>query len=217
MTNFTAKAARRSVVFGCAVTLGLGALAAAAPAQAQTLTPGTVARSQPAALSAHPLGSFEAISVAAGFATFEEVNWESGLCLGLAGGSSAPGTDAVLWNCNGHPDQQWSIRSTTTNSLGFKFDQFESNDGALCLGVAGGSTAEGAKLVGWTCDGTDHEDQWWRVQPVGCGDQYNDAFQNLKDGWVMGTQGGNLTEGTDVVQWKTQGLCNNQVWYGLGT
>jgi len=216
MTNFKTKVSRSAVIFGCAVTLGLSALAAAAPAQARVVTPGTPLRSQSAALSAHRLGPTKAIPVPAVVATFEEVNWQSGKCMGLAGGSSTPGTDAVLWNCNGHPDQQWSIRSTATVN-GFKYDQFESNDGALCLGVAGGSTAEGAKLVGWPCLGTDHPDQWWRVQPVGCGSPYNDAFQNLQDGWVIGTQGGSLAEGTDLVQWKTQGLCNNQVWYGKGT
>jgi ricin-type beta-trefoil lectin protein len=186
MTNLTAKAARCAVVLGCAVTLGLSALAAAAPAQASSTTFEIVNNAVP--LSANP--------------PYE--------CLGIAGGSTTLGTDAVIWNCNGHPDQVWSVRSTDTVN-GIKFEQFENND-HLCLGVSGGSTTVGANLVAWTCLGTDHADQWWAPYETECGYQVV-YFKNLKDNFVISTQGGDLAQNTHVVQWNFQDTCNNQWWY----
>lgn len=211
MSNFKTRAARLGAVFGCALTLGLGVLAAAAPAQARAVTtPDT----HPAATSAHLLGgSFKAIPAASG--TFEIINYVTGYCLGMQGGSSAVGTLAVVWNCNGNPDQQWHVKAT--NAEGFQ--QFENNSG-LCLGVQGGSTAEGANLVGYTCYGTSHPDQYWAsldseasggpscsgYEPFG---NYADATGS---GWVVGTQGGTSAEGDHLVQWNWQKACNNQYW-----
>ena len=220
MGNFKTKAARVAAAFGCAVTLGLSVLAITAPAQAGTVTPGPAARSLPSDLSVHRLGGFEVIPVAGSTDTFTLVNYASGYCLGIAGGSPTVGTDAVQWNCNGNPDQQWAVRSTTTVD-GVVFDQLESNDNALCLGVSGGSTTEGAKLVGWNCLGTDHQDQWWaNIDSEASGGPYCDGYEpiaNLKDAeagktYVIGTQGGSSAEGADLVQWNWQKTCNNQYW-----
>ena len=190
MINVNTKTARLAAVFGCAITLGLSVLAAAAPAHAGTVTPD--------ATSSH---------------TFVLVNQASGYCMGIEGGSSTVGTDAVQWNCNGNPDQQWSIRSID-NVNGLAYFQIENNDN-LCLGVAGGSATEGAGLVGFTCLGTNHQDQWWEFNSGPVNNSPCPGYiylQNLKDGYVIGTQGGSLAEGAHLVQWKFQNTCNNQWW-----
>jgi len=205
MNNLKTKTVRLAAVFGSALTLGVSVLVTTAPAQARAVAPpGTTARPHPAAASARPLGSFVAIPVAGTTSTFEIVNYASGYCLGIKGGSSTPGTDAVQWNCNGNPDQQWRIRATDGD-----YAQFENNDN-LCLGVASGSTAEGANLIAWTCLGTNHPDQYWANIDSSCAGY--EPLVNLKSNWVMGTQGGSSAEGTDLVQWNWQDSCNNQYW-----
>jgi hypothetical protein len=145
-------------------------------------------------------------------------NWAAiGICLGIAGGLPTVGTDAVIWNCNTNPDQQWNYNNSTVGPNGEIYYQFRSNDNNLCLGVAGGSTTEGAHVVGWTCLGTNHPDQYWAIEngPNPCSSLGGGIIlRNLKDGYVIGTQGGSLKEGTPLVQRNYQNACNNQIWLG---
>jgi Ricin-type beta-trefoil lectin domain-like len=133
------------------------------------------------------------------------LNW-TGLCLGISGG--ADDAPAVQWYClNGHPDQQWSTGAG--NSGGFY--QLINNDGQ-CLGVAGGSTAQGAQVVGWKCLGTSHPDQYWFIDhavPM-CGPYY--PIANYKSGRYLGVAGGSTLAGAKVVIWNYQATCNNQFW-----
>lgn len=131
-------------------------------------------------------------------------NFSSGLCLGISGGQdNAP---AVQWNCNGHPDQQWTRGAV--NNLGYGQ---EINLDGECLGVAGGSTAEGATVVGWNCNG--HSDQYWYPGTVTCNGSTVEVLFNYKSNYVLGVQGGSTANGATLVQWRWQQLCNNQDWY----
>nr|WP_095876761.1 glycoside hydrolase family 16 protein [Streptomyces sp. TLI_235] len=66
-----------------------------------------------------------------------------GMCVDVAGGSSADRTPIQLHNCTGGPAQQWTVGSDgTVRALG------------KCLDVAGGSTADGAVVQLYTCNGT---------------------------------------------------------------
>jgi len=138
------------------------------------------------------------------------VNYNSGLCLGISGGhDNAP---AVQWNClTGHPDQQWHTGGT--NSAGYY--QIVNGDGE-CLGVSGGSTAAGARVVGWSCLGTGHPDQYWLYQGlITCATYYSPIF-NYKSGLVLGVSGNSGAVGAAVVIWPYQGVCNNQFWGHTG-
>jgi hypothetical protein len=42
-----------------------------------------------------------------GWPVYNIVNKNSGLCLGVTGGSTSVGANTVQWTCNGHPDQGW--------------------------------------------------------------------------------------------------------------
>jgi hypothetical protein len=42
-----------------------------------------------------------------GLPIYTIVDRNSGQCLGVSGGSTAVGAQAVQWPCDGHPDQQW--------------------------------------------------------------------------------------------------------------
>lgn len=43
----------------------------------------------------------------AGWPIFNVVDWNSGMCLGITGGSTTVGAYAVQWGCNTSPDQEW--------------------------------------------------------------------------------------------------------------
>jgi hypothetical protein len=47
-------------------------------------------------------------NTSAGKPIYNIVNHNSGQCLGVTGGSTAVGAQAVQWPCNGHADQEWS-------------------------------------------------------------------------------------------------------------
>jgi hypothetical protein len=209
MSKFKTKVVRLAAVLGCVLTLGVGVLMAAAPAQARAVTPSGV---HPAVASAQLLGgSFEAVPVVGDSPYFTIQNYVTNYCLGIQGGSTTIGTDAVVWNCNGNPDQLWRWEGTPN---AYNFLHLE-NGNNQCLGVAGGSTAEGAHLINWNC--VNHPDQYWGPLASGPTCRNNtavpawEALEN-NDGWVVGTQGGSSAEGTALVQWNFQAKCNNQYW-----
>jgi hypothetical protein len=138
---------------------------------------------------------------------FELVNYNSGLCLGITGGlDDAP---AVQWTCNGHPDQIWHWGDQFFT--GSSWAQLVNGDGE-CLGVASGSITEGARVVGWSCLGTDHPDQYWQQADGGCGPLYS-TVQDKSSLFYLGVTSNSRAVGASVVQWANQGSCNNQEWW----
>jgi hypothetical protein len=94
-------------------------------------------------------------------------------CLGLAGGDHSNGTQVVGWQCYGtHDDQYWTwfddaglctTQSGDTITYYFPIIDYLDNTntgGEEVVGVSGGSTSEGAKLVGYELNG-DCNNQWW--------------------------------------------------------
>jgi hypothetical protein len=144
-------------------------------------------------------------------------NWvNTSMCLGIRGGLSTPGTPAVLWHCNGNPDQQWHWGNAAVYN-GIQYKQLVNGHGQ-CLGTNGGNIGLAVKLVSYTCYGSNHPDQYW-VAPTytncGSGHFIYDAAAIL-DGslLVIGTAGGNTsTNGTSIILWPFQDSCNDQMWY----
>jgi hypothetical protein len=131
-----------------------------------------------------------------------------GSCVGISGNNfNAP---AVQWPCPADEQQSWVVGSS--NSAGYY--QIEWTPGQ-CLGVAGGSTAPGTRVVGWDCGGPSHPDQYWLIfTNVWCtvdGVQYY-PIVNYKSGLVLGVAGNSTATGAHIVIWTYQGVCNNQFW-----
>jgi Ricin-type beta-trefoil lectin domain-like len=87
----------------------------------------------------------------------------NGKCLGVQAGSDAVGARIVAFTClgTGHPDQYWALGAAGfggNNINNFKAF-FDPNTPAQLIGVAGGSTANGAAAVLWSFDGT--ANQFW--------------------------------------------------------
>jgi len=138
------------------------------------------------------------------------LNIHSNLCVGVSGGY------AVLENCYADTqDELWNLRSTFTDILGVTWYQYVNGNGQ-CLGIAGASTAEDARVVA-----RDHEcgtistnpDQFWsNPDSVDGGDMYNFDTQ-----WVLGVQGASTAPGAAILEAST--YCSNggdchpdQIW-----
>ena len=140
--------------------------------------------------------------------SFEVSNYNSDQCLGIS--ANRNNQPAVQWDCNGHADQQWHWGSQNSTHPGWY--QLVNNNGS-CLGVARGSTVQGARVVGWSCLGSSHLDQYWLPLNFGCGGYV--PLGNLNSGYVLGVSANSTDQGAPVVQWTYQGVCNNQFWSGI--
>jgi hypothetical protein len=141
----------------------------------------------------------------------------SSMYLGVAGGGQHcdprwcylnEGTRLIVWQSAGTwlSDQYWS---TTTPGTGIVRDYYNRypDSASMCMGVQGGSGAgPGARLIMWHCDTGSYPDQNWEIIPwydsriqapfSGC---Y--VFRNTMTNLYMGVAGGNVSNGTDVIQW----------------
>lgn len=169
---------------------GLIAFAFAAPAVAA----GSSAKPRPPAVPLQP-GNFA-------LRNLPTIGTEDGTkCLGI--GST---NDAGIWRCTYANDQNWHL-GNELNSTGY--NQVINAKGQ-CLGIAGGSEAEGAQVVGWTCDGPTHTDQYWTFDNTrSTGDFW---IFNYKSPYVVGVAGGSTANGAAVIMWNWQDTSNNQAW-----
>jgi lysophospholipase L1-like esterase len=70
-------------------------------------------------------------------------NPQSGRCVDIAGASNANGAQALIWDCHGGVNQQWTRTSAGELRSGL----------GTCLDVNGGGNADGTKVQGWACNG----------------------------------------------------------------
>ncbi|MFL6127296.1 ricin-type beta-trefoil lectin domain protein [Actinophytocola sp.] len=75
-------------------------------------------------------------------------------CLDAEGASSAPGTRVIIWDCDGGANQQWNVDSAGTVT---------GVPSGLCVGPAGGGTANSTPITLQTCTG-ENSQKWTRSQ-----------------------------------------------------
>ena len=176
-----------------------------------------VAPAASATIAGVPQQAVSTRSITASAVTTSILNSHSGRCLGI--NSSR---DAGIWNCTGGADQTWHWGSA--NSRNGDYHQIINKKGQ-CLGVAGGSTANGARIVGWSCLGSGHVDQYWLYSCVWLGEGSNLCVLNnlgtpvnaySLGGKVIGVSGGSTANGAAAVLWtNTTGphFHVDQGWY----
>ncbi|HLK00440.1 MAG TPA: RICIN domain-containing protein [Streptosporangiaceae bacterium] len=103
----------------------------------------------------------------------------SGLCLSLAGDSTALRTDAVIDTCDGDSAQQWTVKSNGTIV----------NGSGLCLSVLGGSTASTSFADVYTCNGSAAES--WTVNSGG-------TITNNNSGLCLSVRHGSTSPGSNA-------------------
>jgi len=88
------------------------------------------------------------------------INQKSNRCMGVSGASKTAGANLGQFGCDGSANQAWVLEAlggTTANPIA-RFINVNSN---MCLGVDGASTANGAQLKQFPCDGS--VNQQWRL------------------------------------------------------
>ncbi|MGA7805431.1 RICIN domain-containing protein [Bradyrhizobium sp.] len=90
----------------------------------------------------------------AGDAGYRIISRMTGKCIGTDAASAAPGGHVVESPCGGSSLQLWTIEGTRNRSI------LHNVADRLCLDVPGGSLANGAQPIVWTCNGGTN--QTWR-------------------------------------------------------
>lgn len=109
------------------------------------------------------------ISRPATAAVWKNYFWES-QCIGVAGGDMNSGTELVIWDCDGHSDQNWS--GQTQSNWGSYIQMWSGGSAAPpstaaeCIGLANdGSINDGNKAIIWSCSALT-TDQGWEQELV---------------------------------------------------
>ena len=131
-------------------------------------------------------------------AYYKIVNRNSGLVLGVSGGSQANGTQLLQWTDSGAADQAWHV--TTTSGV----TKFGNRNSGQVIGIWQGGTAEGADAVQWLDTGA--TDQRWTLEATG---SYYKIL-NANSGMVLGVNGASTTAGAAIVQWADTGSLDQQ-------
>ncbi|MFI6495067.1 ricin-type beta-trefoil lectin domain protein [Streptomyces sp. NPDC050564] len=121
----------------------------------------------------------------------EIVGQQSGRCLDINNFTTANGTQAQLWDCNGGSNQRWT--QTASKQLVVY--------GNKCLGV-GQSAGNGTPAAIWDCTG--EADQQWNVNADG-------TITAAQSGLCLDASGQGTANGTKVQVWSCTGGAN-QHW-----
>ncbi|MFI0776389.1 ricin-type beta-trefoil lectin domain protein [Streptomyces sp. NPDC021212] len=122
----------------------------------------------------------------------EIVGQQSGRCLDINNSTTANGTQAQLWDCNGGSNQRW------THTAGKQLVVY----GNKCLGSSG-QTGNGTPATIWDCSG--QADQQWNINPDG-------TITAVQSGLCLDANGQGTANGTKVQLWSCTG-GTNQLWH----
>ncbi|MFB7591238.1 RICIN domain-containing protein [Streptomyces sp. NPDC056169] len=121
-------------------------------------------------------------------------------CLAIYGQAPPQGAPAVLWDCNGNPDQRW-----THVAAGEGYVKL-ANDNNGCIDIPNSSREWGVQAIQWTCH--NGHNQQWRVEPLA---DSSFRLRNRVSGLCLDASGYGGSNGTPLIQWECNG-GNNQRW-----
>ncbi|MEU8238489.1 ricin-type beta-trefoil lectin domain protein [Actinoplanes missouriensis] len=113
----------------------------------------------------------------------------SGRCLDVPNGSTANGTQPIIWDCSGGANQRWTYDGQTLRAVG------------KCLDSPTGATA-GAKAQLWDCSGAANQ-RWTFVS--------GSTVRNAQSGLCLDVTGNATANGTAVGLWTCTN-SSNQRW-----
>ncbi|MER5964405.1 RICIN domain-containing protein [Streptomyces sp. NPDC002057] len=121
-------------------------------------------------------------------------------CLAIYGQAAFNGAPAILWDCNGNPDQQWTFVSAGEGYVRLA----NGNNG--CVDIPNSTREWGVQAIQWICH-SGHNQQW-RVENLP-----NSSFRlrNRVSGLCLDASGFGGGNGTPLIQWECNG-GNNQRW-----
>lgn len=127
----------------------------------------------------------------------------NGYCLGTQNGGTANGTAAIIWPCNGNPDQQWIVEDRGSSGT---YEIVNVGSGK-CLGNWYNTNQQQDTLIIWSCN--NNADQTWTVTG-----EYGTTASLVSNGWglCMST----YNQRSDGGDFAVQRTCDNgwdQNWY----
>jgi hypothetical protein len=138
------------------------------------------------------------------------VNDRSNLCVGIGGGSVETDADAGTYYCDGRrgttDNQYWTlVRNGSSGTF-----RIRNGKSGLCLGVAGASTAHGARVAQYECTAADGDldHQAWRFQDVASG---TPRIVNARSNRCLGVDGDSLDRGA-LLRQQTCATNESQRW-----
>ena len=129
------------------------------------------------------------------------LNLHAGLCLDVANGDAANGTNLQLWECNGSGAQQFVFEPASSG-----YYLVRNVLTGKCLDIWEFSTAAGANIAQYDCHGA--ENQQFAVEDVAGGGvvRISSRLSGMSlDAWLWGA-----ANGTNVVQWPITGGDNQK-------
>jgi len=139
------------------------------------------------------------------------INRHSGLCLEVAGWSSAgdvvagdEGANVRQWEYVDGDNQQWSIEA-----MGDGYVKIVNWYSGMCLDVSNLSESDGANIYQWGCHGYDN--QRWLLEPVWRPETGVYVIRSRDSGKCLEAESGGTTGGTNAVQHEYTG-ANHQLW-----
>ena len=121
----------------------------------------------------------------------EIVGGQSGRCLDINANSTANGTQAQLWDCNGGSNQRY------TYTAGKQLQVY----GNKCLDADGAGTTNGTKVIIWDCYG--QSNQQWNVNS-------NGTVTGVQSGLCLDVTGADTDNGALIELWTCNGQSNQQ-------
>ncbi|MFF7791253.1 RICIN domain-containing protein [Streptomyces sp. NPDC007991] len=118
------------------------------------------------------------------------IGQQSGRCLDINNSTTANGTQAQLWDCNGGSNQRW------THTAGKQLVVY----GNKCLGV-GQAAGNGTPAAIWDCSG--QADQQWNINPDG-------TIRAAQSGLCLDASGQATANGTKIQVWSCSGGANQR-------
>ncbi|MEJ3741671.1 pectinesterase family protein [Actinomycetes bacterium KLBMP 9797] len=144
-----------------------------------------------------------AAAVPAGGGTYTLTVTRSGMCLDVAGGSTANGGLIQQWGCGaGQANQQWRVVDQGSGQF-----HLAAVSSGKCLDVPGWSTSSGVPLQQWSCGGS-QTNQLWRFVASGSG-----TYQvvNVNSGLCVSDKDASTASGAAVIQ-ETCTANTNKQW-----
>ena len=118
----------------------------------------------------------------------------AGKCLDVPNGSSTPGVQLQIWDCNGQANQTWT--RTSSNQL-----TVVAGGTQMCLDAYDNQTAPGTKVETWTCNGG--ANQQWQVNSDG-------TITGTQSGLCLDVTGASTANGALAELWTCNGGTNQQ-------
>jgi hypothetical protein len=123
---------------------------------------------------------------------FQLVARNSGRCVDVTGSSQSDGVQLQQYTCQGasQANQLWKLTNVETSG-GVEYFKLTAKHSGKCMDVAGGGTANGAKVQQWTCNGTNQ--QKWSFQSVESPPPATETTASVPPGEVFNGQPGYVT------------------------